>query len=449
MTIRSLSLAATTVLSISLPAQAQGIGEGFEVVSYEVGLRPDLATASLSARQVMVITVTNDAVDRLVFSPNALRIADVRADGVPAAMTSGDAGLAFTLPEPLARGAQVTLSFTMSGTPARGVTVLPGGIYTGYFACDWMVCLQDAPGDKADFALDLYLPEGTTSLGIGQLAGVEPAGVALERHRWISDAPTSPYLFAFAAGDFPTATETTPAGALRYLDGTGSGADLAALFAETPAMVAFFAERAGLPLPPSGYAQLLVPGGEAQEAMGFSLVGHDHLLAEAEDPAEGWVIAHELAHQWWGNAVTTQDWQHFWLNEGITTFMVAAWKQHRFGEEAWQAEVTRLEERRARLQDLGWDMPLAWAGRYPSLGHRRAVQYSKGALFMVHLRELLGEEAFWNGLRAYTRAHAGGTVASRDLQQAMEEASGQDLSALFVEWVYGTGDETGPAPAAN
>ncbi len=69
---------------------------------------------------------------------------------------------------------------------------------------------------------------------------------------------------------------------------------------------------------------------------------------------------------------------------------------------------------------------------------RRAVQYSKGALFLAHLRETIGDEAFWKGLRAFTRGHAGGTVTSRDFQDAMQDASGRDLEPLFVEWVYGS-----------
>jgi aminopeptidase N len=86
---------------------------------------------------------------------------------------------------------------------------------------------------------------------------------------------------------------------------------------------------------------------------------------------------------------------------------------------------------------MGWDRPLAFEGPYPSLGVRRAIQYAKGALFMAHLREMLGEEAFWRGLRTYTRRHAGGTVTSADFQRAMQEASGRDLDPTFREWVYG------------
>ena len=84
-------------------------------------------------------------------------------------------------------------------------------------------------------------------------------------------------------------------------------------------------------------------------------------------------------------------------------------------------------------------MPLAFDGRYPSLGVRRAIQYYKGALFLDVLRHELGEDAFWKGVREYTQAGYQGTtlVRSRDLQIAMEGAAGRPLDGLFTEWVYG------------
>ena len=384
-----------------------------------------------------MLRATSDQVAQLVFSPTALRISKATVDSAPARVSSSKDGIAFHLPRVLQKGDKATLSFRIDGKPARGVTTVPGGIYTGYFACDWMVCLQDAPGDKAHLALDLFLPIRAQSVGAGRRLPARISGEGLIAHRWRSTRPYSAYLYAFAAGTFARGSVRAVQGELVYLDGTGTKADLPNLFASTQDMAAFFAEKAGVPLPDRRYTQLLVPGREAQEAASFSLVGRAELVRERADPSSAWIIGHELAHQWWGNLVTCATWRDFWLNEGIATFMVAVWKEHSIGHHAYVLELDVARRRVERVREQGFDKPLSWAGKYPSLDARRAVQYSKGALFLAHLRETIGDTAFWKGLRSFTRQHAGGTVTSKDFQNAMEKASGRDLSLLFTEWVHG------------
>lgn len=136
------------------------------------------------------------------------------------------------------------------------------------------------------------------------------------------------------------------------------------------------------------------------------------------------------------NLVTCADWNEFWLNEGITTFMVAAWKEHRWGRASYDREMELARQRVDADAKAGTVGPLTFSGPFPSLSARRAIQYSKGALFMDRLRRELGERMFWDGLRSFTRTYAGTTVVSRDFQRALERASGRDLSTLFNEWVY-------------
>ena len=412
-------------------------GQGFEVERYAVALRPDLATTAVSGAETIVVRATGERVAQLAFTGNALRISDATVDGAPVEVASTAEAIVFILPQALGEGRKATLRFRFDGTPKRGLTAGAGGLYAGYFACDWMVCLQDAPGDKAHLALDLFLPAGVQSVGIGRAETATDAAAGLVVHRWRSTRAYSPYLYAFAAGALPRHAVGTGQGELVYLDATGGHADLSALFGQAPAIAAFLADKAGMPLPDRRYAQVLVSGREAQEAASFSLIGEDELERERDDPASAWIVAHEMAHQWWGNLVTCASWQDFWLNEGIATFMVAAWKEHSFGEAAYRQELEGAQRRVEQVREMGFDKPLAWDGEYPSLRARRAVQYSKGALFLAHLRETIGEAAFWDGLRSFTREHAGGTVTSKDFQQAMERASERDLSATFAEWVYG------------
>jgi aminopeptidase N len=414
-------------------------GSGFDVSSYTLSLAPDVAGGGVSGVEDIRLRSTQGDLDAVAFSANALTVTDAKIDGAPVVVETLGKAIVFRLPTPLAKGRAATLRLRFSGQPARGVTVLPGAIYTSYFACDWMICLQDSPGDRARFSLDLYLPKSASSLATGRQSGTSTTGDGRVVHRWRSTRDYSPFLFGFAAGTFGEKTMVHGGNTLTYLDATGTDADLEALFAETPAMIDFLSAKAGVPLPAGHFTQLLVPGGEAQEAATYALIGKGELDSEAGNPEAGWVIVHELTHQWWGNLVTCATWRDFWLNEGITTFMTAAWKEHRFGPAAYQAELEIARGRVARLRETGWDRPLAWDGAYPSLRERRAVQYSKGALFMDHLRSTLGEEAFWRGLRMFTTEHAGGTVTSADFQRAMEKASKRDLSPIFAEWVFGPG----------
>ena len=418
------------------PAQAAP-GAGFVVTSYALALTPDLANRTVAGREVLTLRVMNDGVRRLAFSPNALVVDQAALDGVPARTSHEGGALDFDLPAPLARGRTVTLMVSYHGRPARGLATSTSALYTSYFACDWMVCLQDRFGDKADFALDLRVPAGLDTLSVGTMTGRRTLPDGSVAWSWRTPRPYSAYLYGFAVGRFVRAEDRVGPARLTYLSDVADAVELRRRFAETGEMVRFLADKAGVPLPVEGYAQLLVKGDEAQEAATYSVLGLDELPTTPGDPAQDWAVVHELTHEWWGNLVTCTSLREFWLNEGITTYMTAAWKEHRYGRAAYEAELDVARSRLARARAKGFDKPLAWDGTYPTLGLRRAVQYSKGSLFMDHLRTLIGDDAFWSGLKRYTRNHAGGTVTSLDLERAMEAASGRDLRSVFAEWVFG------------
>jgi len=409
---------------------------GFDVIAYDVAMEPDLRHASIRGTETIRMKVKEDGLVGLAFSPNALSITKASLNGRRIAVRSTDEAITFEPATPLAKGADVTLSFAFRGKPRRGFETVPDGLYTSYFACDWMVCLQDSPGDKARLALAITAPTGWSTIAPGRLVGSRAGRHGTTIHRWRSDRPYSPYLYAFAAGVLRKATVHSTAGELTYLDATGGHADFSKAFKETPSIVTFLSSKAGLALP-KPFAQLLVPGHEAQEAASLSLIGAAALQRDLSAPESQWLLVHELSHQWWGNLVTCASWRDFWLNEGFATFMTAAWKEQRFGKAAYEAELDVARRRLAAAREKGFDKPLTWEGDYPSLGTRRAVQYSKGALFLDSLRKAMGEEAFWSGIRRYTRAHAGGTVTSEDFQRSMQHGSARDLSPLFATWVFG------------
>ncbi|MEC7946468.1 MAG: M1 family aminopeptidase, partial [Myxococcota bacterium] len=151
------------------------------------------------------------------------------------------------------------------------------------------------------------------------------------------------------------------------------------------------------------------------------------------------LIVHELAHQWFGDLVTCQDWSQAWLNEGWATYTEYLWQHH--DEGADEAHMGLLGKLAGYLAEDG--------GRYRrSITHYRFKNpidmfdrhlYEKGGLVLHMLRSMLGESAFWAGVTAYLQAHAHGTVHTRDFQRQMEQASGRNLDGFFQQYVHGAG----------
>lgn len=407
-----------------------------DVLHYDVSMSVDFDTHRIQGRTVVDLKARSEGEHKLQFSTNRLDIESVTMGDRRLQAIVKDGALVVDLPRPLKAGERVKLTFVYAGRPARGLVFNGQSVYSGYFACDWMICKLDDFGEKASIDLELRAPRAMVSQGPGVLKKTSVLPDGSHRYLWRETRPYSAYLYGFALGDFKQATARAGRTELVYLSPTAEPERLLALFEPTADMLEFLQAKAGVPLPHARYVQVHAPGSDAQEAANFSAIGDQMIAPRLVDPQEDWVIVHELAHQWWGNSITCTDISQFWLNEGITTFMVAAWKEHRWGRAAYDKELSVLQARLDTVQRAGGDHPLTYAGPYASLTARRAIQYSKGALFMDRLRREVGEDAFWAGLKRYTRDHAGGVVDSHDFQTSMERSSHRDLSALFNEWVY-------------
>jgi len=434
----SAALLVAARLSAAAPSPALPTGE-IDVLHYALTVTPDFDRRSISGESQVSFRSQRDALAEVRFSANSLTVDRAAMRGEPVRVSRASEEIVMTLPRPLARGQTATLTIAFHGVPARGLVFGAKSVYTSYFTCDWMFCVQDRPGDKATIDLTIVVPKGMTSVGVGARGSVAPAAAGpggFEAHTSRETRPYSSYVYGFAAGDFHVVSERQGNAELVYLSETALPERLRALFASTGEMVRFFEEKAGVRLPHGRYVQVHAPGTAAQEADAFSVIGDDMVSPILGNPQEDWVIAHELAHQWWGNLVTCADWNEFWLNEGITTFMVAAWKEHRWGRASYEREMELARQRVEAAAKAGTSVPLTSPGPFPSLSARRAIAYSKGALFMDRLRREIGEQQFWAGLRSFTRTYAGTTVVSRDFQRTFERASGRDLASLFDAWVY-------------
>lgn len=396
---------------VALPARA------LTADRYELALRPDYGAQVLEGRARIRLKADGDPSPVVELASPNLQIARVTIDGRALPFEQTPTGWRVALGGALADASSPSwLELDYRAPAADGLVFGDGYAYTAFSTCQWLPCIGPDL-TRATVAISLELPAGQRSVASGG-ARAYPL-----------------YTLGFAAGRFSETVDPNDR-RLRYLGAADDEAALRAKFKDSARVLAFFEDKAGVPLPSLVYTQVLVPGGAAQEASNFALIGKRMLDPILDDPEEDWVIAHEMAHQWWGNLITCASWSEFWLNEGITSFMTAAWKQHRWGDAAYRRELDLFRQRWQRAKDAGFDQPLSWPGEYPNLGVRRAIQYAKGALFMDALREELGERAFWDGLRRYTRDNAGRGVRSADLQAAMERSAGRSLQTLFDHWIY-------------
>jgi len=252
---------------------------------------------------------------------------------------------------------------------------------------------------------------------------------------WEQDRPVPTYTFGFAAGAFSEVTDRAGRTALRFLGRGFTESELRRVFGETAQMIAFVEERTGVPYPGDTYAQALVARTAGQEMAGLSIVSEEYGRAVIDDPSAIGLLAHELAHQWLGNMVTCQAWTEFWLNEGFATYMAAAYREQRFGRDAYLKDVESMKTRYEQVRARGNDRPLVFTSWDHPTADDRTIVYQKGAYVLHELRELLGDAAFWAGIRRYTSEHFGRSVTTGDFRDAMEKASGRDLRAFFDRWV--------------
>jgi aminopeptidase N len=239
-------------------------GDGFDVIGYALGLTPDLENKTVAGVETITLRGVVNGLRQLSFSGNALMVDEAKLNGAAVTVTHQANALTFNLPEALDRERTVKLELSYHGRPARGVAGPAGSLYTSYFACDWMICLEDKTSDKAMFSLDLRVPKGMETLSVGRLADRRPEPDGSEIVSWRTLRPYSAYLFGFAVGHY-TRVETSAGGArLAFMSEVADAAELNRRFAETGAMIRFLSEKAGVPLPAREYTQLLVAGDEAQ-----------------------------------------------------------------------------------------------------------------------------------------------------------------------------------------
>jgi aminopeptidase N len=202
-------------------------------------------------------------------------------------------------------------------------------------------------------------------------------------------------------------------------------------FSRAPSMMEFFSDTFGeYPFLEEAYGTALAEIGGAME--NFTCTTYGQVLVTG-DHRYDWVVAHEMAHSWFGNSVTLAGWPDVWLNEGFATYADALWHEHTGGTPSLDARMNSFKNEYF-TEDASARFPM-----YDPVNLWGATVYEKGAWVLHMLRYLAGDAAFFDALRAYYAAYAYSNATTEDFKAVCEAASGIDLDPFFGEWVYQAG----------
>lgn len=304
------------------------------------------------------------------------------------------------------------------------------------YARFWFPCL-DTPADRLTSETLVTVPKDLVVLSNGALQGKQPRDDGTVTWHWVQAKSHVPYLMSVVAGDFETLEQEWSGIPVQSYVPRGRLPDAARSFEKTPAMLKFFSEKIGYRYPWPKYAQICVDeyhwgGMEHTSATTLNLSTlHDeraHLDVSSIN-----LVAHELAHQWWGDLLTCKDWGELWLNESFATYFANLWIEHDEGadEAAWErrgeANSYLDEDNRYRrsIVNYRYDTPEVMFDRH---------SYPKGGRVLHMLRGELGDEMFWRAIRRYCEVNQFRTVETADLRIAIADATGQELNWFFDQW---------------
>ncbi len=364
--------------------------------------------------------------------------------GAPAAFAHDRDRLRIRLPETSRAGQRLFVTVAYHGQPATGLIIGPNkhGDRT-FFSDDWpnkarnWLPTVDHVYDKARSQMVVTAPAHYQVVSNGLVQEETDLGDGTRRTHWRNSVPIAPWLFVLGAAPFAVQHladfRGKPVQTWVYAQDRDAGFyDFAV---PTHDVLRFYEDNIG----PYAYEKLAniqsnsVGGG--MEAASAILYGDDSVTGNRSVRWRN-VVIHEIAHQWFGNAVTEYDWDDVWLSEGFATYFTLLYREHAYGRDDFVEGLRGARGRVLSFYDERPDYRVVHDNLDDMSQVTTGMQYQKGAWVLHMLRRQVGTEIFWEGIRSYYRQHRNGHATTADFRRAMEEVSGQGLDWFFHQWLY-------------
>ena len=417
----------------------------YDVKYYKLDLKINHILQKIAGNvRIDAVADTNNLSSIFVDLVPTLIVDSIKMNNLLLPFTRNDSKVFITLNSVFNRGQKFSINIYYNGTPSSSgfgsftFGTRPSGqpsIFTlsqPYGSKDWWPC-KDTPGDKADSA-DIWFTVANPLKAIsnGKLVAAQNNGDGTTTYKWKVSYPIAQYLISLAASDFVqydnyyrfSPIDSMPINHFIYPENFSIA--MRNLLDLTPQMISVFAQRFG------EYPFIREKYGHAE--FGW-LGGMEHQTCSSMGFWSDWIIAHELAHQWYGDAITCKDWHNIWLNEGFATYAEALWAE---ANQGYQAYLNNISSKMNSAKTAVGSVYVTDISSVNSIFNYPRT-YAKAAVILHMLRGIVGDSVFFNILRTYTYhpTVAYGVAVTEDFKQIAEAVSGMDLTYFFNQWIYG------------
>ena len=423
-------------------------GIDIEAYRFELTLRDD--TQRISGRTTVTLRFTEDGVAELPLDLVGLRpdgmgmeVAGVTSAGRPLEYRHENDLLTVRLPRVGRAGARDSLTIDYGGIPASGLRIGPNRYGERTFFSDnwpnrarnWLPTV-DHVAEKAACAFVITAPAHYQVISNGVVVEETDLAGGMRLTHWRQSVPISPWLFVVGVARFAVQNlgefKGKPVQTWVYARDRDAGFhDFAA---PTLRVLDFFDDYVG-PFAYDKLANVTSPATGGGMEAATALMYNERSVTG--DRSVRWrnVVIHEIAHQWFGNAVTESEWDDVWLSEGFATYFTLLFREYAYGRDDFVAGLEQAAERVRAWYAMNPGYRIVHDGLEDMARVTSVATYQKGAWVLHMLRKLVGDEAFQRGIRSYYARHLNGTASTDDFMRAMEEASGADLRAFFDQWL--------------